>query len=505
MHVAVDGTVWGPQTSDYQQVSQTPVSGSGTSSDPYRVVTVACAGNSTNCNAGTAPLVTQTVTYVPGRDYYRTDVRVQERSGSAKPAVIYQYADCYLQDSDSGYGFYDSSSGGIYCSKTPNNSPADRIEGFVPLNSGSSYYEAGYSTVRNAMDSDGLPNMCECTHEPALDNGMGLGYAVNLPAGGEVTRSFLVAFSPTGNAVDVVAPDVSLDLAGQRQHHHGPHAHPLGRRRLTAGRLRHRDGERLPRVERVGRRSANDPRHAIRRLLERRLGQPCQRHLHGAGHSVDSEGNTGTSAPVTFTVTDPPAPPGPPPGDIDGFLTPPPPKLGEKVNVAPVAGTVLVKLPGTSKFISLTDAEQIPVGTTIDTKRGSVRLTSAADASGRTQAGTFRQGVFVVKQARGRAPITQLTLTGTENFRKCPRATSRTRAKRSASRPKRRLWGNAKGRFSTKGRYAAATVRGTEWYTEDNCSGTLVKVRKGVVTVRDLRKRKNVTVKAGRSYLAKAK
>ena len=174
------------------------------------------------------------------------------------------------------------------------------------------------------------------------------------------------------------------------------------------------------------------------------------------------------------------------------------------MNVEPTKGTVLVKLPGSSKFINLADAESIPVGTTIDTKKGTVRMTSAADSKGRTQSGTFYQGVFVVRQARAKAPITQLQLTGKENFRTCPRSSTR-RSKASASRPKRRLWGNAKGRFSTKGRYAAATVRGTQWYTEDNCSGTLVKVKKGVVAVKDLTKKKTFNVKAGKSYLAKAK
>ena len=204
-HVAVDGEVWGPQTSDYTPVSQSLVTGAGANASPFRVVTVACAGPSDACGASpAAPLVTQTVTYVAGEDYYRTDLTITERSGNSKPAVIYQYADCYLGNSDSGYGFYDASSGGIYCSKTPGNSPADRIEGFVPLSAGSSYHEAHYSTVRSAMSS-GQPfqNICECG--TLQDNGMGLSYAVTVPAGGQVTRAFLTAFSPTGNAVDVVA------------------------------------------------------------------------------------------------------------------------------------------------------------------------------------------------------------------------------------------------------------------------------------------------------------
>jgi hypothetical protein len=66
------------------------------------------------------------------------------------------------------------------------------------------------------------------------------------------------------------------------------------------------------------------------------------------------------------------------------------------------------------------------------------------------------------------------------------------------------LRGNGRGRFRTRGRYSAATVRGTIWDTIDRCDGTLTKVTRGVVVVRDLRKRRNITVRAGKSYLARA-
>jgi hypothetical protein len=65
------------------------------------------------------------------------------------------------------------------------------------------------------------------------------------------------------------------------------------------------------------------------------------------------------------------------------------------------------------------------------------------------------------------------------------------------------LHATAKGRFRTRGRYAAATVRGTIWDTADRCDGTLVRVRRGVVSVTDLVRHTTVTVRAGHSYLAK--
>ena len=68
-----------------------------------------------------------------------------------------------------------------------------------------------------------------------------------------------------------------------------------------------------------------------------------------------------------------------------------------------------------------------------------------------------------------------------------------------------RLWGDGKGRFRTKGKYGAATVRGTKWLTEDRCRSTLVRVKRGKVSVRDAVKRKTVLVTKGRSYVARAK
>ena len=69
----------------------------------------------------------------------------------------------------------------------------------------------------------------------------------------------------------------------------------------------------------------------------------------------------------------------------------------------------------------------------------------------------------------------------------------------------RGLWGNGHGSFQTKGRYAAATVRGTVYYVADRCDGTITRVETGIVSVHDDGLNRDVTVNAGQSYLAKAK
>jgi len=68
----------------------------------------------------------------------------------------------------------------------------------------------------------------------------------------------------------------------------------------------------------------------------------------------------------------------------------------------------------------------------------------------------------------------------------------------------------ARGRIRTRGRYGAATVRGTRWSTIDRCAshprpGTLVVVSKGLVAVRSFVLARTVLVPAGARFLAPAR
>jgi hypothetical protein len=183
------------------------------------------------------------------------------------------------------------------------------------------------------------------------------------------------------------------------------------------------------------------------------------------------------------------------------------PVFGRSAELKAVSGTVLVKTPGAKGFVALSKLTSVPLGTTVDTTNGTVQLTSATDRGGHTETGLFYSGIFGVTQTKTRSPLhggrsvglTVLTLAGGLPSG-C--AATGTRAAVSASHTARRLWGNAHGNFRTQGRYASATVRGTKWLTEDTCSGTLVKVARGIVSVENLRTHKTVLVKAGRSLLS---
>ena len=180
----------------------------------------------------------------------------------------------------------------------------------------------------------------------------------------------------------------------------------------------------------------------------------------------------------------------------------PAPVLGRTVNVRAVKGTVRFAPKG-GKFIALTAARQVPVGSQLDTRKGTVRLSSARDTKGTIQTGDFSAGVFQALQSRKKSErgTTELRLKGS-SFKSCSAKGARAAANR---RSVRRLRSNAKGRFRTRGQYSSATVRGTTWTTTDRCDGTLTKVTSGKVAVRDFKRRKTITLRAGKSYLAKAR
>ncbi len=67
-----------------------------------------------------------------------------------------------------------------------------------------------------------------------------------------------------------------------------------------------------------------------------------------------------------------------------------------------------------------------------------------------------------------------------------------------------RLTANSHGHFVGRGQYSAATVRGTTWSVQNRCDGTLTRVVRGTLSVRDFRLRKTVTLFTGQSYLARA-
>jgi hypothetical protein len=401
------------QSRSLSLLSQSQVNGSGTEADPYKVETQVDAQDPFQGPTGLR--LTQIDTYVVGRDFYRTDVTIENLGGTSQSVLLYHAADCYLQGSDSGYGYHDVATGGVYCAENPHNSPPGAIEGFEPLDSGNSWYEGDYTGAFSPGPS-GFPNTCEC--ETFTDNGVGIAWNVSGGPGSTETHSFLTRI--TGEVEPAPPP---------------PSAPPL------------------------------------------------VQNAQAAPQTVD---------------------------DL------PKPGFASSVNVQELSGQVLVGVRGAAavagrarasqkgiKFVPLSEARQIPVGSFLDTRRGSVRLQSARGRRGTRQNGDFSAGLFQVLQSRRGKGLTDVALKGA-SFASCRRAGRGKRASAAGS-IRRRLRSSARGRFRTRGRHSAATVRGTAWLTADRCDGTLTKVTRGKVAVRDFRRRKTVIVRAGKSYLARAR
>ena len=203
----------------------------------------------------------------------------------------------------------------------------------------------------------------------------------------------------------------------------------------------------------------------------------------------------------------------------------PSPVLGKNVNAQPIRGKVFVALPTTAyaslagpladplavagagkglHFIPLTEPRQLPVGTVFDTAAGTAQIATATAAAAREQTGDFEDGIFKLLQNRKRKGLAELDIMDTHSSRQvCATIGKRAVAAKLSSKVLGRLRASAHGNFTTRGQYSAATVRGTVWGVLNQCDGTLTRVTRGVVTVRDFVRRKTITLFTGQHYLAR--
>ena len=200
--------------------------------------------------------------------------------------------------------------------------------------------------------------------------------------------------------------------------------------------------------------------------------------------------------------------------------TPSSPTLGKTFNISPVSGVVLVKLHRV--FVPLTELSQIPKNTVINARRGTLKLTTAGGRSGpahdaaakgkkrkkvKAQSGTFAGAIFKIAQAHSGLATLSLVegaFRGAPTYATC-KAHKATDATIAASKTLQLLRASAKGKFSTRGRYSAATVRGTKWTIADRCDGTLTHDVTDSVAVSDFVRHKTIILHAGQSYLARAR
>jgi CSLREA domain-containing protein len=284
------------------------------------------------------------------------------------------------------------------------------------------------------------------------------------------------------------------------------------------------------------------------------IGEPASVTITATGVALTSDPSAAhvsisTTTPGTFTVTRSAANVCGTTGHSFSYTVLAAPVLGKSVNVDPIKGKVLIALPAGASasaaslpdalepglpsapdmpgslatgwenpqeiateslskgltFIPLTEVRQVPVGSILEATAGTARITTATTAKTKLQSGDFGAGIFKLLQARKQKGLTELDIMNAHSARQvCASLGKRAAvAAKLSSKVLGRLNANAHGKFTTKGQYSAATVRGTVWSVTNQCDGTLTKVQRGVVSVRDFVRRKTITLFTGQSYLAR--
>lgn len=500
----VNETIYTPFTA----VSQSAVTGAGTPASPFVLVTTVTAG-------ATGLSITETDSYVTGAEAYRTDIVVANAGEAPVTALLYRGADCYMQGSDNGFGVV-TAAGAPACAARPNNSPSGQVQELSPQTPGSRYMQGEFTEVWEAVNAQtDLPNTCDCTINQ--DNGVAINWNIAVPAGGSVAYAMFSNFSAAGQVVGAPATVTGPPTATSSTRATLTGTVNPGGREVTDCHFDYGAtstyGSSAPCAEAVGAGAA--PVAVSANVPDLKPGRTYHYRL-----SATTAGGTTTGADQNLlTAKGPDAP-----------------TLGKSANVVPVSGKVFVKLPkgrtsaavsavrsllGLTKgkgFAPISETRQLPMGSQIDARRGTLQLVVATARPAVTQSARLGGGAFKVTQVRrGRRKglttfaLKKGVLPGSPSYKRCPsrvRPGKRTDA-RSAQVSRKALQTlrakGKKGKFRTRGRFSAGTVRGTSWTTTDRCDGTLTKVKRGIVDVRNFGQRKTVAVRAGYSYLSKVR
>jgi hypothetical protein len=617
--------LYGPYFSEHPESTDTPFSdvdsytpftggtqtltGSGTSASPYRLTTTIPEQQDDGSGLFT---ITEVDSYIIGDEYYRTDITVTNEADFDLSAILYHAGDCFVQGSDSGFGYADPSNGTTACTGYANNSPAGPLAAFSPLTTGSNYVETADTTTWDdiANDEEHLPNTCDCT--TSENNAAGLDWDIpSLAPDQETTFSLLTNFSAAGNTgfplsatgsssfsgtpsavvtgtmATFTDPD-TLDSAsdfsatinwGDGTSSSGTITGANGSFSVT-GRHNYGAAGSFPIAVTIS--QAGDPLNSVSANDTAIITAAPAPVLTGAPPVITSTGAELTGAvnpsglattaffqygldpkysgagPIAYSDSTPSQPVGsgftsttvsaPVTGLVPNALyhvrlvatnadgttfgpdvtfrtasapAPGSPTLGKTFNISLVSGLVLVKIHGV--FVPLTELTQIPANTEINALHGSIKLVTALPAGAKptadvaakgkskskttTQNGTFGGAIFKITQAHNglaTLALVENAFKGAPSYALCtkPKAGDASAAALS-SKTLQLLHASAHGKFSTKGRYSAAAVRGTIWTVADRCDGTLTHDVTDSVAVTDFVHHKTIILHAGQSYLAR--
>src|ERR1700733_660433 len=185
------------------EVPFTPVSQSSNGTDT--VTTVVDASDPDGTSPAIEYQLTEVDSYVPGNDFYRTDVTVKNiDTSSSTPAeqTLYHAADCQLHGSKTGFGTAEpvgQTQTGVACTVAGNN---DQVrEEFIPITPGATWAESTAPGIWADLGNSTLPDGCgSCASD--VDNGIAIGWRfAGLAPGASQTFSFeteIVDTVPTG-------------------------------------------------------------------------------------------------------------------------------------------------------------------------------------------------------------------------------------------------------------------------------------------------------------------
>ena len=209
-----------------------------------------------------------------------------------------------------------------------------------------------------------------------------------------------------------------------------------------------------------------------------------------------------------------------PPGDA-------PVVAGATAQVTAISGEVFIKLPQGKKarisqkapvagFVPIKGVATVPVGSEIDARKGELEIKTASKYTSKGQRTGLQQGRFAAamfelrqkrqtrqKKAATAKPVTDLVL-------ETPPGLTRACASAATSQPIKGIVRSLsatslKGSFRAVGAAATVTSTSGSWIIQGRCDGTLTQVGRGRATVYDEALKKNVTVRSGQGYLAKAR
>ncbi len=204
-----------------------------------------------------------------------------------------------------------------------------------------------------------------------------------------------------------------------------------------------------------------------------------------------------------------------------------PPVAGVNTVVRQLSGEVFVKLPAgrvrlgfrgmtsafqESGFLPLKGVASVPIGSTVDTRKGEIGLESARNGyapghrRSRLQSARVKAAMFRIKQARAkrRASARKASIRMDLDLLSPPRAEAAC-ARGPAKGVVRTMSLTVKGYFRALGEASKATARNATFNTIDRCDGTLTEVGRGRVSLKAKGQRKPIVVRAGRAYLVRAR